>query len=109
MERVFNKLVRDKIPKIIESNNEIAVTEILNEEDYKKELKNKLIEECNEVIEANDLELLEELADMLEVITALSKTQNKSLEDIIKIKEEKRTARGGFDKKIKLIKTYDKD
>ena len=34
MERVFNKLVRDKIPKIIESNNEIAVTEILNEEDY---------------------------------------------------------------------------
>lgn len=109
MERTFNKLVRDKIPEIIEQNNEVAITEILKDEDYKKELKNKLIEECNEVTKANDLELLEELADMLEVIQALAKIQNKNLDDILKIKEEKRIARGGFDKKIMLIKTYNKD
>ena len=36
MEQVYNKLVRDKIPEIIESNNEIPITRILNDKEYKE-------------------------------------------------------------------------
>lgn len=45
MEKVYNKLVRDKIPNIIESNGEIPITKVLNEIEYKKELEKKLYEE----------------------------------------------------------------
>lgn len=38
MERIYNKLVRDKIPSIIEKNGEIPVTRILNDAEYKEEL-----------------------------------------------------------------------
>jgi len=108
MEKVFNKLVRDRIPEKIENNNEIAEVRVLSDEEYIHHLKLKLLEEYNEVINASGKDFLEELADMLEVIDALSKTENKTLKDIIKIKEEKKEKRGGFDKKILLIKTRDK-
>ena len=49
MEKVFNKLVRDKIPEIIKNNNEEPITRILNDEEYKIELEKKLLEEYNEV------------------------------------------------------------
>ena len=83
MEKVFNKLVRDKIPKIIKNNNEEPITRILNDEEYKIELEKKLLEEYNEVLNATGGDYLEELADMLEVIDALAITQNKTLKDII--------------------------
>lgn len=105
MEKVFNKLVRDKIPEIIKNNNEEPITRILNDEEYKIELERKLLEEYNEVINAESNDYLEELADMLEVIDTLASTQNKTLEDIMKIKEEKRKKRGGFKNKIFLEKT----
>lgn len=108
MEKIFNKLVRDKIPEIIENNNEVAVTKILDNKEFIKELKTKLLEEYNEVINANKENILEELADMLEVIDAIAQTENKTLEDIIKIKELKKEKRGAFKKRILLIKTYDK-
>jgi len=108
MEQTFNKLVRDKIPEIIENNNEIAITKTLNDKEYLNALKTKLLEEYNEVILSSGKDFLEELADMLEVIDALASTENKTLNDIINIKEEKKQNRGGFDKKILLIKTMTK-
>lgn len=105
MEKVFNKLVRDKIPSIIRNNNEEPITRILNDEEYKIELEKKLLEEYNEVLNANGFDYLEELADMLEVIDALASTQNKTLEDIMEIKENKRDKRGGFKNKVFLEKT----
>lgn len=38
MERIYNKLVRDKIPDIIVSNREKPITRILDDIEYKKEL-----------------------------------------------------------------------
>lgn len=108
MEKIFNKLVRDKIPNIIEDNNEIAEIRVLENKEYLSALKAKLLEEYNEVIESSGEYFLEELADMLEVIDALAKTENKTLQDIINIKEEKKNSRGGFEKKILLIKTISK-
>jgi len=105
MEQVYNKLVRDKIPEIIDSNGERPVIRILLDEEYKIELEKKLFEEYNEVLKSeNSNERIEELADMLEVIISLAKIENKSLEDIIEIANKKRDKRGGFDKKIFLEK-----
>ena len=43
MERIYNKLVRDNIPSIIEEKGEIAVTKILDDGTYKSELEKKAI------------------------------------------------------------------
>ena len=49
MEKVYNKLVRDNIPEIIKGNNDgEAVTRILNDDEYKKALEDKLYEEYQE-------------------------------------------------------------
>lgn len=105
MEKVFNKLVRDNIPDIIKQNDETPVTRILNDDEYKEELYKKLIEEANEVIESKDSNsTLEELADVLEVLKAIAKLNNSDLNDVIKIGDQKRIKRGGFEKRIFLEK-----
>ena len=108
MEQVYNKLVRDRIPEIIENNCEIPVTRILTDEEYKLELEKKLYEEYNEVLEASGKDRIEELADMLEIIIALSKLENSNLEEVIEISKEKVRKRGAFDKKIYLEKVITK-
>ncbi len=45
MERIYNKLVRDNIPKIIEEKNETPIIRILNDAEYKEALEKKLYEE----------------------------------------------------------------
>lgn len=98
MEKVFNKLVRDNIPNIIDNNGEVAVTRVLDDEEYKKELYKKLLEEANEVINSTEEETLEELADVLEILSSIASLNNKSIEDIIEIARMKREKRGGFQK-----------
>ena len=110
MEKYFSKLVRDKIPEIIKHNGDIPTIRILEDKEYKEELLKKLIEECNEVLNAKtNIETLEELADTLEVIDAIVKLMGFNIEDVKKIQEEKKNKRGSFDKKIFLIKTKSKE
>lgn len=107
MDRVYNKLVRDKIPEIIEGKNETPVTRILNDDEYKLELEKKLYEEYKEVIESSGEDRLFELADMIEVIKSLALLSGKTLEDIIELANGKRNKRGGFEKKIFLEKVIE--
>ena len=104
MEKVYNKLVRDNIPNIIKSNGEIPITRILDCDEYKKELENKLYEEYQEVLSSSGDDRIEELADMLEIIKALAKLENKTLNDVILAMEQKSKKRGAFDEKIYLEK-----
>ena len=104
MEQIYNKLVRDKIPEIIKNNNEEPITRILNDIDYKKELENKLYEEYQEVLEATGKYRLEELADMLEIISSLAKIENSSLNNVIEIANKKVLKRGSFENRIYLEK-----
>ena len=107
MERIYNKLVRDKIPNIIKEKGETPVVRILDEVEYKDELEKKLYEEYKEVIEATGDDRVEELADMLEVIRALAKLENKDLNDIIEIALIKNEKRGAFETKIFLEKVIE--
>ncbi len=43
MERIYNKLVRDKIPNIIKEKGETPVVRILDKIEYKNELEKKII------------------------------------------------------------------
>ena len=107
MEQIYNKLVRDRIPEIIEINGEKPFVRILSDEEYKQELEKKLLEEYNEVIKAKESEeRVEELADMLEVIISLSKLENRTLDDIIqiaKVKKEKHIKEGYLVILLKII------
>ena len=104
MEKVYNKLVRDKIPEIIKNNKGIPYTRVLDDSEYKIELEKKLEEEMKEVLSSRGLDRVEELADLLEVIKYLGLLENVTLEDIIKKGQEKNFQRGAFDKRIFLEK-----
>lgn len=106
MEKIYNKLVRDKIPEIIENDGETPVVRVLNDNEYKKELEKKLKEEYEEVLLAKDKkERLEELADMLEVIRMIALLEDEDIQSVINIMDRKREKRGGFTKKLFLEKT----
>lgn len=109
MERVYNKLVRDNIPSIIESKGEKPITRILNEKEYKEELEKKLYEEYQEVIEASGDDRIMELADMVEVISFLAQLENKSLSDVILAASKKSEKRGAFNDRIFLEKVIENE
>ena len=104
MERkFFNKLVRDKIPEMLAKNGGEPETETLNDEKYKICLYEKLKEECEETVNSYSKEnLAEELADLLEVMMAISKLNGIDFAEIEKIRLTKKEKRGGFDSKILL-------
>lgn len=105
MEKIYNKLVRDRIPEIIEEGGNSAKTKILTDEEYIAELDKKLIEEMNEYLESGSLE---ELADLTEVIRAVALARGHSLDELEKVRSRKAEKRGGFEKKIFLVEVDEK-
>jgi predicted house-cleaning noncanonical NTP pyrophosphatase (MazG superfamily) len=105
---VYNKLVRDRIPEIIESTGKKFTTRILNNEEYITELKTKSFEELQEYVATeNNEDAIEELADLLEIIHALSEYHGSSIEKVEAVRKEKAEKRGGFKEKIFLIEVKD--
>jgi predicted house-cleaning noncanonical NTP pyrophosphatase (MazG superfamily) len=96
----FNKLVRDKIPAMIEANGEHPVTRILDREEYIHCLERKLDEEVGEYHRDKNVE---ELADILEILFALASVHGASHEELLSVCREKREKRGGFQQRIYLI------
>jgi len=96
---VHNKLVRDRIPEIIEASGKTCVTEILSQEAYLQALDEKLNEELAEYQQSKSLE---ELGDLLEVMGAVVKARGYTWDDLTRVRKEKRADRGAFDKRILL-------
>ena len=99
MAKTYHKLVRDKIPEIIESDGKKCVTRVLSQEEYLKELRRKLDEEVQEYHESGDHE---ELADILEVVYTLAAATGCDEDALNTIRQEKAQKRGGFSKRILL-------
>ena len=97
---IYNKLVRDKIPQIIEENGGKAEIRILDNDEYRHFLEKKLDEEAGEY---HRDKCAEELADILEVVYALAASIGCTREELEDIYQKKHDARGGFEKKILLI------
>ena len=95
----YYKLVRDRIPEIIEQSGKTCITEILSDEDYLKMVDAKLDEELAEYHQDQNIE---ELADLTEVIYAAVVARGYTLEDLERVRAEKAVKRGGFQKKILL-------
>ena len=96
MER-YNKLVRDKIPELLDSNGISYEKRIATAEEYRAELIKKLQEEISEFLETPNSE---ELADILEVVKALEKLPE--FTNTEEVRKKKLAERGGFDEKIIL-------
>ena len=95
----YHKLVRDRIPEIIEASGKSCVTEILSDADYLELLDAKLDEELAEYHKDQNIE---ELADLIEVIYAVAKARGYTLEELEQVRAEKAAKRGGFEKRILL-------
>ena len=95
----YHKLVRDRIPEIIEKDGKTCVCSELSEQDYITMLDQKLNEELAEYQESKSME---ELADLLEVMSAVAAARGSSLEEVEKVRLKKKEKRGGFEKRILL-------
>lgn len=105
---VYNKLVRDKIPEIIEKAGKNCRVRTLDDCEYIIELKKKLGEEIDEYLNAkDDAEAIEELADVLELIRALANIHGRTINEVEAIRVEKAKKRGGFQDKVFLIDADD--
>lgn len=97
----MNKLIRDQIPNLMLAKGIVMHNKVMDKEEFLQKLKGKLQEECQEVSQSHTSEeLLEELADVLEVIHALSGVLDLSIEQVEEKRIEKRKQKGGFEGRI---------
>ncbi len=102
------KLVRDRIPAIIEAEGKRPRTRTLGLKGYQRALRTKLIEEAGECAQARGVaELTEELADLYEVAAALTRAYSITPQAIRAAMRYKRTNRGGFENRTFLIDIKD--
>ena len=99
----YNKLIRDKIPGVIEKAGGKYKSRILNKKEFEKELKKKLVEESKEVGKATPKELINELSDILEIIKSMSDYYKISFRRVEQYQIKKRKERGGFKKRLLLL------
>lgn len=97
--KLYHKLVRDRIPEIIEADGKACICETLSHEGYLRLLDEKLNEELAEYQESKSLE---ELADLFEVMQAVVRARGWTMEQLESLRAEKAAKRGGFEKKLLL-------
>ena len=102
--KTYHKLVRDRIPEIIEADGKTCVCEMLSDEEYIRLLDQKLNEELAEYQESKSLE---ELADLLEVMQAVVRARGWTLDELEQVRTDKAAERGGFTKKILLKEVWE--
>lgn len=95
----YDKLIRDKIPEIIEGSGKKCIVEVMDDDMYLQYLDRKLGEELAEYQADKSLE---ELADLLEVIYAVAEARGHSIEELESLRRAKAERRGGFKKKLCL-------
>ena len=106
----YNKLIRDKIPTIIEKDNKTCVIEILDDDTFVVELKRKLIEEAKELSNAGSRdELINELADIGEIFDTIKQTYDISDSEVLEKQKRKAETNGKFEKRLFLVSVTKND
>ena len=100
----YDKLVRDKIPQIIESSGKSCTVCRLDDGSYLRKVDEKLQEELAEYLESH---AIEELADLCEVVRAAARALGYTIDDLERIRAEKARARGAFDERLLLVDVVD--
>ncbi len=96
----YNKLVRDRIPEIIEASGKSCKTVVLDDAEYLRMLDAKLDEELAEYHKDQNIE---ELADLLEVVYAAAVARGYSVEELERVREQKAQKCGAFQDRILLL------
>ncbi|EKE16419.1 MAG: hypothetical protein ACD_11C00017G0009 [uncultured bacterium] len=104
-ENEYPKLVRDKIPEIVEGRTgEKVKMRIMEDEEYRKYLSKKIEEEAHELANAEGIEhITKELADVMELIDTILEINGLDLETVRKVQKAKAEIRGGFKGKILML------
>lgn len=97
--RVYRKLVRDRIPEIINDEGNTAITRTLCDDEYSKELNNKLNEEVQEFLSDGSVE---ELADIYEVLLAILESKHIPYRQFEEVRNKKALERGRFSQRLFL-------
>ena len=104
MKRIYHKLIRDRIPEIIETQGQCCIVKQLSDEEYLKMVDAKLDEELAEYHKDQNLE---ELADLMEVIYAAAEARGFTGEQLEQVRLEKKAKRGAFCKRLLLMEVRD--
>lgn len=112
MKKIYNKLVRDKMIDIYKHDveNKISASgysvRYMGKGETLEKLKDKLLEESQEVFDAYNSEdktqLKEEIADVIEVIDAILFHNTITLTEVLAIRDAKKAKKGGFEKGLYL-------
>ena len=104
MKKVFHKkLIRDKIPQVIEASGDKYEVRVMRKREFERELKKKLVEEAKELIEVKRKDLLNEMADVLELLKSIAEHYKIDFKLVEEKQVKKRKERGGFKKRLFLI------
>lgn len=104
MKKIYEKLVRDRIPEIIEGTGSRCKVGTLDNEEYIRALDKKLREELDEYLADGSIE---ELADLLEVVRACAIARGYTLDELEAVRSRKAQERGRFEKRIWLFQVDD--
>lgn len=101
--KVYNKLIRDKIPEVIKSKGHVPKFSVMSESDFREALKIKMAEEAKELTEAKTKgDILNELSDIQELVLAIAKNYDISMDEVEEKRKKKSQERGGFKKRFLL-------
>ena len=98
-EKSYDKLIRDRIPELIESSGKECTVRELEGDEYSQKLKKKLLEEVKEYLESGNFE---EIVDIFEVLRYLVEAHDRSIEELEQLRQQKKEKRGGFEKGLLL-------
>lgn len=101
-ETIHNKLVRDKIPEIIQTNGDNPTVRRLDAKEYKTALLQKLVEEATELLESDGD--IDERADVAEVLRSIDAVCGFSQQAVEAVRVKKAAERGGFANRVFLEK-----
>ena len=93
----MGKLIRDRVPEILDRRGVEFTTTVLDDADFARALRMKILEEAQEVADAETAaDLVEELGDLYEVLMTLAKHEGLDEQDIRTRASAKRKTHGGF-------------